>query len=292
LPAVQAASSNADLGQVIEPNVDQIDIQPKPKQNVPTVSVSLANSSSLSLAPIEQVESSSGSGSGSVTAQRPQVQSSQPSQPQPTNLVQSVSNTSDLPAVNTPGNPNTSASLTIDSTQPVAVKLETDNTNIEQLKHRLQELEDKVQTLTSQINHLSETKTAALIPDRVSIAPLSRPERHRTRPYIKTSHTQTVVQTVIQPQLHTTSISSNAASEQLAAPSAPKLGHQLLSIDMWNGTPSVVMASGLPGDTRTRVLRPGDTLNGVTLRWADPSQGSATFVSNGREFTLSTREGN
>jgi hypothetical protein len=60
---------------------------------------------------------------------------------------------------------------------------------------------------------------------------------------------------------------------------------------MWNGTPSVVVTSGLPGDTRTRTLLPGETLNGVTLRAADPATGQATFVSHGQRFTLSLSNG-
>ena len=71
----------------------------------------------------------------------------------------------------------------------------------------------------------------------------------------------------------------------------PTLGAQLLSVDMWAGAPSVVVTSGLPDDTRTRTLRPGDTLHGVTLQSADPATGSATFVSGGKTFTLSTRDG-
>jgi hypothetical protein len=82
-----------------------------------------------------------------------------------------------------------------------------------------------------------------------------------------------------------------AASVAQPVPAAPALGQQLLSIDMWGGTPSVVMTSGLPGDTRTRTLRPGDTLNGVTLRTADPATGRATFMSGGQRFTLSLGNG-
>ena len=81
-----------------------------------------------------------------------------------------------------------------------------------------------------------------------------------------------------------------AASAVAPAPQ-PALGAQLLSVDMWNGVPSVVVTSGLPSDTRTRTLRPGDTLNGVTLRSADPATGRATFVSGGRAFTLSLGNG-
>lgn len=69
------------------------------------------------------------------------------------------------------------------------------------------------------------------------------------------------------------------ASKTAAA--APKLSGQLVSVDMWNGQPSVVVASGLPGDRRIRVLRPGDVINGLALRSADPVSQSATFSAPG-----------
>ena len=81
------------------------------------------------------------------------------------------------------------------------------------------------------------------------------------------------------------------ASAAVESAPPPTLGAQLLSVDMWAGAPSVVVTSGLAGDTRTRTLRPGDTLNGVTLQSADPATGSATFKSGGKTFTLSTRDG-
>lgn len=65
-----------------------------------------------------------------------------------------------------------------------------------------------------------------------------------------------------------------------AKPAAP-LGGQLVAVDMWNGEPSVVVASGLPGDRRLRVLRPGDVVNGLALKSADPVSKSATFASPG-----------
>lgn len=65
-----------------------------------------------------------------------------------------------------------------------------------------------------------------------------------------------------------------------AKPAAP-LGGQLVAVDMWNGEPSVVVASGLPGDRRLRVLRPGDVVNGLALKSADPVSKSATFAAPG-----------
>lgn len=71
-----------------------------------------------------------------------------------------------------------------------------------------------------------------------------------------------------------------AAATAPAKPAAP-LGGQLVAVDMWNGEPSVVVASGLPGDRRLRVLRPGDVVNGLALKSADPVSKSATFAAPG-----------
>lgn len=72
-----------------------------------------------------------------------------------------------------------------------------------------------------------------------------------------------------------------SANDGVAAQPTPKLSGQLVSVDMWNGQPSVVVASGLPGDRRIRVLRPGDVVNGLALRSADPVTQSATFAVPG-----------
>ncbi len=69
-------------------------------------------------------------------------------------------------------------------------------------------------------------------------------------------------------------------AKQPTAP-APKLSGQQVSVDMWNGQPSVVVASGIAGDRRVRVLRPGDVINGLALRSADPVTQSATFAVPG-----------
>ncbi len=82
-----------------------------------------------------------------------------------------------------------------------------------------------------------------------------------------------------------------AVAEPVVAPPAPTIGGQLLSVDMWGGQVSVVVTTGLPGDTRTRTLKPGDSLNGVTLQSADPGSQTATFSAGGRSFTLSSRQG-
>lgn len=68
---------------------------------------------------------------------------------------------------------------------------------------------------------------------------------------------------------------------------APKYNPRLLSVDLWDGKPSVVVATDEPGDTRTRVLQPGDTLNGITLRAASVAERSALFdVGDGKLVRL------
>ena len=67
---------------------------------------------------------------------------------------------------------------------------------------------------------------------------------------------------------------------------------RLISVDMWNGEPSVVVASGIPGDKRMRALRPGDVVNGMALRTVDPLTRSVTFVGpNSQVVTLSMATG-
>lgn len=94
---------------------------------------------------------------------------------------------------------------------------------------------------------------------------------------------------------------SRPAGQQKAAASkavpaektaAPALSGQLIAVDMWNGEPSVVVASGIPGDRRMRVLRPGDVVNGMALKSADPVSRTATFVAPGSPgLTLSVSQG-
>lgn len=74
------------------------------------------------------------------------------------------------------------------------------------------------------------------------------------------------------------------------AKAAPKPSVRLVSVDMWDGKPSVVVASTRAGDNQTLVMRPGDTVNGVTLQSASASERSASFLVNGKTTKL-TMEG-
>lgn len=48
----------------------------------------------------------------------------------------------------------------------------------------------------------------------------------------------------------------------------PQYNGRLLSVDMWDGKLSVVVSTGDPNDKRVRVLQPGESYNGITLREA------------------------
>ncbi|QXX79120.1 hypothetical protein HC956_08880 [Alcaligenes faecalis] len=70
------------------------------------------------------------------------------------------------------------------------------------------------------------------------------------------------------------------------AKAAPKPSVRLVSVDMWDGKPSVVVASTHAGDNQSLVMRPGDTVNGVTLQSASASERSASFLVNGKTTKL------
>ncbi|QIL80322.1 hypothetical protein G7047_10710 [Diaphorobacter sp. HDW4A] len=72
---------------------------------------------------------------------------------------------------------------------------------------------------------------------------------------------------------------------------APRYNGRVLSVDMWDGKPSVMVITGDPTDKRTVVLQPGDSVNGVTLREASVKERSASFdVGNGRVIKLTAGE--
>lgn len=74
-------------------------------------------------------------------------------------------------------------------------------------------------------------------------------------------------------------------------PAAPKLAGRLLAVDSWGGVPSVIVGTGLPGDKRTRVMRPGDSYNGISLLEASRARGEATFMADGKPFKLTLQDG-
>jgi hypothetical protein len=156
---------------------------------------------------------------------------------------------------------------------PAVYEARSVNTNdYQDLKQRVQKLEDALLVMqTRQDQYDAKHGATDAAPKPSPLAERARPAHYRSRA------------AAAEPK-------AVASAAEAAAPQ-PALGTQLLSVDMWGGTPSVVVTSGLNGDTRTRTLRPGDTMNGVTLRAADPATGRATFVSGGHVFTLSLRDG-
>ncbi|GKS92652.1 hypothetical protein [Acidovorax sp. SUPP2539] len=73
-----------------------------------------------------------------------------------------------------------------------------------------------------------------------------------------------------------------------APPEAPKLAGQLLSVDIWDGRPSIVVGTGETADQRVRVLQQGDSYNGIILKSIDVAARRATFdVGQGRLVQLS-----
>lgn len=73
-----------------------------------------------------------------------------------------------------------------------------------------------------------------------------------------------------------------------AAAPAPRPQNELLAVDVWDGVPSAVIGSGVPGDKRVKVLRAGDSDHGVTVKSVDLDGQRATFIISGQEVTLST----
>lgn len=71
----------------------------------------------------------------------------------------------------------------------------------------------------------------------------------------------------------------------------PQYNGRLLSVDMWDGKLSVVVSTGDPNDKRVRVLQPGESYNGITLREASVQNRNASFdVGGGKLVKLGVEE--
>ncbi|WP_260443979.1 hypothetical protein [Delftia sp. HK171] len=182
-----------------------------------------------------------------------------------------------------------------------------------ELAARMQRMEAMMIELSQQLAHLREQDakaraatptvvqavpapaTAAAVAPAQSSAPVpTATEPHTARP--ATSAPRVLVKAqparaaTSRPAVQQKSTSSKAAPAE--KPAAPALSGQLIAVDMWAGEPSVVVASGIPGDRRMRVLRPGDVVNGMALKSADPVSRTATFVAPGSPgLTLSVSQG-
>lgn len=77
-----------------------------------------------------------------------------------------------------------------------------------------------------------------------------------------------------------------------SAPKAPVVKapavtrQQLLSVDMWDGRPSVVVGNGDQENPQVKVLQQGDSFNGITLNSVDVAGQRATFTDGARSISL------
>ena len=94
------------------------------------------------------------------------------------------------------------------------------------------------------------------------------------------------------PSLVTNSNSnSNSNTETRPITSAASTNHadnELLAVDVWDGVPSAVIGTGVPGDKRVKVYRVGDMERGVGVKAVDVETQTATFNVFGKEITLTT----
>ena len=67
---------------------------------------------------------------------------------------------------------------------------------------------------------------------------------------------------------------------------APRPTHQVLSVDMWDGRPSVVVGEVGGNPAHVRVLSPGDSYQGVTLTSVDVAGQRATFSDGARSVSI------
>ncbi len=157
----------------------------------------------------------------------------------------------------------------------------------EELMQRLQLLEGLVTQLVQQ-----QRKAAAKATPTASAAAPSAEKATATEPATPVAQPRRTAKPANVAKAPTAKQAKQAKTSAPTAQPAPALGGQLVSVDMWNGEASVVITSGLPGDRRMRVLRPGDVVNGMSLRSADPVSRSATFVAPGSQgLTLYVSQG-
>lgn len=67
---------------------------------------------------------------------------------------------------------------------------------------------------------------------------------------------------------------------------APRPTHQVLSVDMWDGRPSVLVGEVGGNPAQVRVLSPGDSYQGVTLTSVDVAGQRATFSDGARSVSI------
>jgi hypothetical protein len=184
--------------------------------------------------------------------------------------------TEPAPSFSAPGTGNT----------PVTVHAAPSVSN-EELMQRLQTLERLVTQLVQQ----QQKAAAKALPTAAAAAPAGEPAATTATPAAAVQQRRPAPRANVA-KAPAAKPAKQAKAASTAAQPTPALGGQLVSVDMWNGEASVVITSGLPGDRRVRVLRPGDVVNGMALRSADPVTRSATFVAPGSQgLTLYVSQG-
>lgn len=137
----------------------------------------------------------------------------------------------------------------------VAEKLESLTTSVGELVHGQSDLENRLTTAESEIAQLKE-QLAKVAEPRKPVAPQRRPApAHR-------------------PQV--------AAPAQVSDEAA-----ELLSVDVWDGKPSVVVGRSRSGTRDVRFLNEGDTQGRVTVKRADVDSQRALLTTDKGEFVIS-----
>ena len=158
---------------------------------------------------------------------------------------------------------------------------------LNEVKLRLSELEVRMTNLQSELDRriaeASADKGGGADGATVTLAPRRVQTRARLAPrkpqQAVAAKPKALVPAAIEPSL--------SAEQKLRN----QMQAQLLSIDVWDGVPSIVVGTGAPGDKRIRTLQPGEQLNGVALQSVDVPAGRATFsVGSGSLVTLDVKD--
>ncbi|MBR5950720.1 MAG: hypothetical protein IKZ87_04725 [Actinomycetaceae bacterium] len=180
-------------------------------------------------------------------------------------------------------------------------ELHTSRADVRALEQRIAKLEGELKQANARVQELSE-KTAKVV-DKPEIvakkeAPApQKPAQERSdapaavaAPDKKVKQARKVAAAKRRRTAKTTAGESAASAEVVNASSrhqrTPDGQGALLAVDMWDGKPSAVIGTGIPGDRRVRVLQPGEQLAGVALVKADARRGSATFSTGTGVFTM------
>ena len=196
--------------------------------------------------------------------------------------------------------PDTAASAAV-GTEPAGIRTTDDATadassadraitgaEAAQLQERVSLLEVRLTNLQLELERLGEhnqssgSQAHAAVPTPAAATPVRRAAKPR-RSGVRTARSAPASPATVPPVAAVPLSAEQQLRNQMQA--------QLLSIDVWDGRPSVVVGTGVPGDKRVRVLQPGEQLHGVGLHSVDAAAGRATFsVGNGSLVTLDVKD--